>query len=52
MYSVVEDGLAAARQHLCKFIWRETKLPSERGLWVVEQRGLEMSLRLIFGQAE
>jgi hypothetical protein len=27
-------------------------LPSERGLWVVEQRGLEMSLRLIFGQAE
>jgi len=27
-------------------------LPSERGLWVVEQRGLEISLRLIFGQAE
>ena len=27
-------------------------LPSERGLWVGEQRGLEMSLRLFFGQAE
>ena len=26
--------------------------PSERGLWVGEQRGLEMSLRLFFGQAE
>jgi hypothetical protein len=29
MYSVVENGLATARQHFCEFIRRETKLEAK-----------------------
>jgi hypothetical protein len=41
--------LIAFSDHVALLVERAS---SERGPWVIEKRGLEMSLRLIFEQAE